>query len=366
MNASTKKWRSSCRMIWAIARKDIVEAIQNKTILGILIGVGFMMISTQALSLLVRWQRQPPIVILDQGTSTTIRELVRSRTFRIRLADSQDDLSNLVSQSSEPVLGLVIPANLDDLVDGNDPLELQGFYLHWVKPSKVTALVVYFEEKLSLFFGLPIRIQTVDNLVYPKVDALGYSTMISAGLVLGVFTIGLIMVPILLIEEKETRTLDALLLSPVRIHHLLIGKSLAGLFYATSASVMIFVFSAHWIVHWWVVILAVLLGAFCAVITGLLIGAIFDNITSVNLWTGLIIAFFLLPVFLWSSIAPNLPEFLQTILKFLPSLAMSEMVSLSLVETITFDQVLPNIIAMGAFTLLIFSLVAWNIRRIDR
>jgi hypothetical protein len=157
-----------------------------------------------------------------------------------------------------------------------------------------------------------------------------------------------------------------LLVSPIRSYHLLLGKSLAGLFYALMASLVIFAFSGYWIVHWWVVILAVILGALCTVVTGLLIGSIFENVTTVNLWIGLIIAFFIVPVFLWGSIAPKLPEFLQTIAPGLPSLAMFNMVGLSLVETVTFGQVLPHIIIMGAFIVLILLIVAWRIRHTDQ
>ncbi len=214
--------------------------------------------------------------------------------------------------------------------------------------------------------GGVIRIQVTGNQVYPSQNEIGYSMMISSGIVLGVMTIGLILVPILLIEEKETHTLDALMVSPVRTFHLLLGKSLAGLFYALVSSVVIFVFSGDWIVHWWVVILAVFLGALCAVVTGLLLGTIFENTTTINMWIGLIIGFFLLPVFLWPSIAPRLPDAIQTLAQGLPSLAMFQMVGLSLSEMVSLSQVFPYLFVMVVYILLMFSLVAWQTRRLDR
>ena len=75
---------------------------------------------------------------------------------------------------------------------------------------------------------------------------------------------------------------------------------------------------------------------------------------------------FLLPVFLWGSVAPKLPEVVQTLAQGLPSLAMFQMVGLSQVESVTFRQVSPQILVMGMFVLLMFSLVAWRTRRLDR
>jgi ABC-type Na+ efflux pump permease subunit len=366
MTVNQTNWRHSLRMIWAIARKDIVDAIQNKTVIGIMIGVGFMMLSSQALSLLVKSQGDPSAVAYDPGSSSVVRTLVRGRTIRLGIADSFDSMVSVVAQSVEPRLGIVLPQDFDSLAEGNEPVEVQGYVSHWVKSDQVADLVIYFEEHLSAAAGNAVRIQVADNQVYPNPDELGYSTMVSTGVVLGVMTIGLILVPILLIEEKETHTLEALMVSPVRTPHLMLGKLLAGLFYALISSVVIFIFSGYWIVHWWVVLLAVFLGALCAVVTGLLVGTIFDNITTVNLWIGMIIVFFLLPIFIWSSIAPKLPETIQTLAQGLPSLAMFKLVGLSLAETVTLNQVSPYVLVMAMFILLMVGLVAWRIRYLDR
>ncbi|MCP4296638.1 MAG: hypothetical protein GY786_13620 [Proteobacteria bacterium] len=50
--------------------------------------------------------------------------------------------------------------------------------------------------------------------------------MIAFGMVLGVMTVGLILTPYLIVDEKESHTLEALLISPARTSHVLIGKSL--------------------------------------------------------------------------------------------------------------------------------------------
>ncbi|HBX68167.1 MAG TPA: hypothetical protein DEH25_01930 [Chloroflexi bacterium] len=361
-----QNWQHSLHMIWAIALKDIVDAVQNKTVIGIMIGVALMIFSSQALALLARGQEEPLAVIFDQGSSTSLREIVRSRELRLRLVDSLAELESQVSQSAVPVLGLVIPPDFDDRITGGAAIEVPGYLQHWVKPAPAAELVLYFEEHLTAAFEQTLRIQTAGNALYPDPNQMGFSLMISTGLVLGVMTTGLTLVPILMIEEKETHTLDALLISPARPLHLMLGKSLAGLFYSLVAATVIFVFSGYWIVHWGVVLLAVILGAFCAVFTGLMAGNIFESTTTVNMWMGIIIAFFLLPVFLWGSISPKLPEALLKLLEWLPSLAMFRMVGLSLAKTIPPQQLIRPLAAMSAYILVLMALVSWRIRQIER
>jgi hypothetical protein len=45
--------RANLRILWAIASKDITDAIQNKTTLSIMLGVGLMMLTGMALPLLL-------------------------------------------------------------------------------------------------------------------------------------------------------------------------------------------------------------------------------------------------------------------------------------------------------------------------
>lgn len=355
------------RLIWAIARKDIADAIRNKTLLGVLIGVGLMVLSSQALPLLTKGQTKPSAVVYDAGDSALLREIVRGRELRIQLAASFAELASQVSQSAEPRLGIVIPADFDAALAGGDPLEVQGYTSHWVKPAKVYDLIIYFEEQISDRVGAPLRILApVENQLYPQRSESGFHGLISGGVVLGVMTLGLIMVPILVSEEKETHTLEVLLLSPAGTHHVLIGKALAGLSYAVTTAVVMFIFNGAWVVHWWLAILAVLLGALCAVVTGLLVGAIFDNINTINLWIGLIIAFLVLPVILIDTLEARLPAALATAFQGLPSLAMYQMFEQALTETVPLELVFRQAAVMIAFILLVSFLVIWRIRRSDR
>ena len=190
--------------------------------------------------------------------------------------------------------------------------------------------------------------------------------MIAFGLVIGVMTVGLILTPYLIVDEKEAHTLDALLISPARTTHLLIGKSLVGLFYSLIASSLVLLLSWRWVMHWEIVLLAIVLGGLSAVSVGLLVGLLVDNPTNVNMFVSVLLAVFLLPMYLWTSLAPKLSPFLQLIWELFPSIAMYKLVRLSFTATADMRLFWMNTAILLAWTVGILALVAWRIRRLDR
>jgi len=360
------KYKENLRIIWAITAKDITDAIKNKIVQGVLIGVAFMMLSSQALPLLIGLKDESTAFFWDQGKSVSIKEIVRSRELDFHPRDSLSDLYFAVSQSAEPVLGILIPSDFDEKVEAGKKIQLQANYAYWVQPETVGDLQSYFDEQLSVRTGVPIEINTVGDLLYPPAEGLGYPMMIAFGVVLGVMTVGLLLTPYLIVDEKEAYTLEALLISPARTIHLLIGKSLVGLFYSLTASLLIFVFSWRWVVHWDLMMIAVLLGGLSAVSIGLLIGIFFDSPTNVNMVVALLLAGLLMPMYLWTSLASKLSPFLQSIMAALPSLAMYKLVRLSFAEVTGENAVLINIAILLSWILVMLGLVGWRIRRLDR
>ena len=58
-----------------------------------------------------------------------------------------------------------------------------------------------------------------------------------------ILMMGIFLVPSLLFEEKETKTMQALLVSPASIGQVVVGKALAGAFYILVTAVMMFAIS---------------------------------------------------------------------------------------------------------------------------
>jgi hypothetical protein len=139
-----------------------------------------------------------------------------------------------------------------------------------------------------------------------------------------------------------------------------------GLFYSLAASLLIFILSWRWIVHWDIIFLAIILGGLSAVAVGLLIGTLFDTPTNVNMFVGLLLAVFLMPMYLWTSLAPKLSPLLQSIISALPSIAMYKLVRQSFTDNPSLNILIVNVTILLAWTFLVLGVIAWRVRRLDR
>ncbi len=183
-------------------------------------------------------------------------------------------------------MGLVIPAGFDQAVERGEPIQLKGYFVHWMRPTEADEMRAFFEDKLTELVGQSVRIHTDGNAAYPQPASGGHPFMVAMNLVLAIVTICGAVVPYLMIEEKETHTVDALLVSPASIGQVVTGKALAGAFFGLTAAGVALAFNPRLVVHWEVAALTALCGTAFAVSLGLLLGSLFDNPQTMNLWFG--------------------------------------------------------------------------------
>ncbi len=141
--------------------------------------------------------------------------------------------------------------------------------------------------------------------------------------VLMILMMGIFLVPSLLFEEKETKTMQALLVSPASIGQVVIGKALAGLFYILVTAVMIFAISWVDVIHWDMVVLFVIGGGFFSVAVGLILGSFFEKQQDMVGWmTALLLL--LVGAILVKMLGVELPAVVESILPWVPSVALAE------------------------------------------
>lgn len=356
-------WRENARIIGAIAAKDIVDAIKNKTTLSLLLGIGFMMLLGMALPLLLGLRDTPVAVIYDPGRSTLIRGLTARPEFRLYLVTSQTELEETVAGSSELLLGIVIPPGFQPAEGAGGELTLDGYVSHRANPEKIAERVAFFESELSKASWQTIHINVTGHTVYPTSSLEGQPFLMAINITVLILVVGMMLAPYLLIEEKETHTFEALLVSPARFGQVVAGKALAGGFYCLCAAVVIGLFNAPWIVHWELAVLALFLGALFAVAVGLLLGAVCDTPTTLSLWMGLLLLLLVVPTLLVRLTNARLPEFVQLILPWVPSVAMSKLSGVAMVGSVPAGSVWPNVGILVAESLIVYALVGWRVRQ---
>jgi ABC-2 type transport system permease protein len=183
---------------------------------------------------------------------------------------------------------------------------------------------------------------------------------------IAIITICASLVPYLMVEEKESRTLDALLVSPASIGQVVVGKAIAGMVYGLVAAGVVLAFNRTLVVHWELAILAAACGTLFAVAVGLLLGSIFDNPQNMSLWMGLTLIILLLPAFLSLAASSALPKLPRAIMPWIPSAALTKAIRISFSGSVPLDQVFLNLGIVLGSTILLLTTVVWIVRRSDR
>jgi ABC-2 type transport system permease protein len=351
-------------VVWAVATKDIVDALRNKTTLSVVISVGFLMLTTQILPLLFRLSDVTQVAVYDAGGSRWAEALSLAGDVQVLRVTSQAELERLLGESARPRLGVIIPAGFDQALEAGAAPELQGYYVHWMGEGEAARLRDLLEGRLTDLAGTPVTIRIWDNLIYPEADAIGRPLMTALALVVGILTISGILVPHLFLEEKETKTLDALLVSPASIGQVVAGKAIAGMVYGLAAAAVVFAFDRAVVVHWDWSILTALAATFFAVALGLLIGVLFENPQNMSLGMGLAFLLLLLPVVL-DVVALELPEPLDSVAAWTPGAVMNRLFRFSFAESVPPDRMLAYVAWTVAWGVGLLVAVVGTVRRTD-
>ncbi len=367
MNTAKANWSGNLRIIWAIAAKDVVDALKNKVILGVMLGTAMVVLSGMAMPLLMGLMDRPPRAYIYAAEDSTLVEALReNRDFGLVPVSDPQEVQTIIGDAPDVNLGLVIPENIDEMVAGGGEIEIDGYIVYWAPPARVTELVTFFEEQFSQVAGQPVHINVDGHLVYPTLETVGQVMMVSSSFVIALVVIGIFLTPYLMIDEKEKHTMEALLVSPASYSQVVIGKALAGTAYCLAAAVVLLALNAGKINHWSAAILAALAGSLFTVALGLLMGTLFENPSSMNMFLGLVIIVLVAPVVLDTLPNLELSPVVTAIIPWMPSIGLYRVFRSAFVRDIPLSLVLSNIGIMVGFAVIVLALVVWRVSRMDR
>lgn len=354
------------RIIGAIASKDILTAVKDGKIITALVSVLFVAVAYKTMPTWLDADQMPRLAVYDSAGSNLVAQLEEATQLDLWVMPSQTALEQFLGQHTQPVLGLVLPADLDERLAAGQAVELDGYVDHWVSASAAETAASFFELQLGALTGSPLQIRVQRGAVYTT--PLGGQPVMVALAVLFVLTVlGLLVAPNLMVDEQETRTIDVLRVSPATAGEVVLAKALVGLFYSLLGAVVVLAFFAVLIVHWEVAILAVACGAIFSVALGLLLGTLLSLRQQLVVWSSVLMIPLLMPVFL-AIILPELrvPGALVTAISLLPTVALSEAIRLSASRAAPWASIGPSLALVLAYAGLLLAAVAWKLRRSDR
>jgi ABC-2 type transport system permease protein len=350
-------------IIWTIASKDMIDALKNRVVVSMIIMLSIMLILPKMLPLILE-QPQVILPVYDIGDSVLVEELINNPGISVQTLRSEQEFQSALCGSVYPLIGLRLPTDFDQGLAAGKGVDLQG-YVCWSKRYQVSEVQVKLEQVLSEVLGQPVILNTDGNIIYPPSKGVLSTSLATINSVLMIMLMGVFLVPSLLFDEKETRTMQALLVSPASIDQVVIGKALAGSFYLLVTGMMIFAISWVDVIHWEMALLFVIGGGFFSVAVGLVLGSFFEKQQDMVGWM-VVLVLFLLGAVLVKALGIQLPAFVDSILPWVPSVAMAEICQAVFSELVPLARVMTDLFVILSVSLPLYALVIWKVRRSDR
>lgn len=366
MNTNENMLSRWVRVVLAVAGKDITDAIKNRITISIILGVTMIVLISRVLPLVMKLRPEKRAYVYDASGSTFVEEFSRGESYRLLEMPSEEVMHREVGVTVAGTIGLAMPADLEEILEGDEPLEIEAYYAHALKRSEKDELMALFTSGLSEALNREVIINAEGNELFPAPDAGGHPFMVSISLAISILTIGMSLVPLLMIEEKERHTIDALLVSPASYGQIVLGKALAGMFYCTVAALVVYVLNINLLATGWVAVIAVLAGALFTVSVGLLLGVLFEQQANMNMVMGLLLMVLMVPMLLSIVPAANIPTPLEAALPYVPSVAMGRLFSMSFSNVIDASALLFNMSVLFGFATVLLLVVTWRVQRMDR
>lgn len=354
------------RIIWAIFRKDMLDAIKNTYILfALILPVGMSLLFS---IMLPTKQISDPIlhmVVYDPGQSQVIQKLREAPGVDLAAVDSPDQVKTRVTNSS--LVGLTLPQDFDTAMAAGQNPEIQLYYDGEQAIGVQATAGRMVEDALREIAGQELPAKLVPTDVLGSEAGTGIQNfnianyMLLLFLVMGLVMTGVFVVPTILVEEKEKQTLQAILVSPANYADLVIGKALVGMVYALLSAFILLAMNNGFSGSPFVTLSTVVLGALVLVLTGLLLGAIFKTTAQVNTWSSIVMLALLVPAMfiMW----PKPPEPIPTIMRFIPTNHIASALTAGLDGSATLAGAGIDLLILAVCAAVVFFAVIWFLRR---
>lgn len=361
---------------FAILKKDLVDAVVNLRLLASIVMPILMSLLFGSLFGGLQDSDVPPgmvsvpgpaviVPVYDAGESHIVRLLDASEAFDVRQVASPAAVQRALTRERLSA-GLILPEGFDAaLVEGSQPTA--QLMLNAGQGDGGEALRAWLTHALWERAGQPFPSGvTVETLPLQEKHPVNQrQENMALWLVMSLVTSGVYVVPTLLVEEKQTRTLNAILATPAGYGELVIAKAGVGLIYGLLASGLILGANNGLVANAGLVVLAVLLCALVLVEMGLLLGSLFDDVVTLNTWGTLVMLALMLPGMLYTLLASGLFRLglLQWIVRLLPTYYFLEIVFAALSGQFIAERVAATLGLLAGLAILLFFLTVGALRR---
>ena len=361
-------------VIMAIVRKDMLDVIRNRTTLFALLTPLFIAVLYWVLSIALSGDTTT-LVVYNPGHSALIsRETLPTNTqWKIMDAPAADAVRTMVDTNTEnAAVGVVVPPDADAVLraGGHPPVVV---YFHGAKYSDFSQqlfLATLVANGQRIGGQQPLLQLTPTVLRATPEQAAGdqglsrlQATFGMVALLVGLLSTGLLLVPTLLVEEKEKKTLRLILSAPASYADVVIGKMLVGLIYTVLLGAVLLLISRIPLSAVPQVIYFGLLGGILFLLCGVLVGIISKTGVEVNTYGTLIFLLAMVPIIFSMPGLDLIQGWLGTLIRLIPNFYVVDGMGRALQDTTTPESFVLNTGVTLAAIVAIFALATWSLRR---
>jgi ABC-2 type transport system permease protein len=358
-------FRDHFRIVMAIAQKDITDGIKNKNIISLVLTAVFLLVMYRYLPAITDSIEEPYLAVYDTGESIWVEQWDQATDFQLRSRDTVEELKFFLSNLDMISLGLVLPADFDSQVGSTQTLTLTGYVAHWAEPADLAELTTFFDQRLSEITDQPIQITISDEYAYPDPNTKGPGFLASIAVAIISTMAGVMILSHLILEERQTKTLDMLRVSPASYLHLAVAKLIAGSFFGLILGAVALYANAYLVLHWPAAIVVVVLAIIFNTAMGLLIGTFIHSKQQLTIWSMVILNIMLIPAFL-EIMDDIFPAAVISVFQWNPAVAVTHGMRISYAQTFDLGLYLPRIGLLLGYTVLLTALIVYRLRREER
>lgn len=358
----------SLRRIVTILVKDLKDAIRDARVLfALLLPLGIGLFYNATFSDDSPTLIEAEVVYVSPDT-TELPSLVTAPL--IGVAEVEFEALGSAAEVEERVgddeadLGIVLPAGFDRALAAGEMPPLQiftppganpgGAYVQAVLPGALRQLAGSPEP--AALTVTPTS-EGEEEVIIDRVGPRRWAVMSSLVMMIGM--IAMLAVPIVLAEEAEKKTLDALTLVS-SYAEVVAGKALLGIVYTAVMVPMLLVITRQSMVDWPIFVAATATVAVALIGFGLLMAGLFKSANQLNTWGGLFLLPAIAPAF---AVALPLPDAVMAVVQRIPTgEAAKLLLNAATGEELFHDQAL-SLAVIVAWGVVAYALLLWRLSR---